>query len=220
MICEIIGFINYWSSSAKQPQETNYPEYIYYHAFHLRWIFHNNKWKHNNNPDHNTTGTIALSAYNNEDDLHWVRARYDAIAWVGCTESHAMAVANCNYFPTLSLFSVLFCLWVLFFVCVFFFVFFVFVFVFVFVLFFSTNCLLEKGRFYIQQVSMLHQGRFCWYRLTFILAWVRNHMASNVWNEVTYPIPNFNDVTIEVWELISNCIPRFIMDGITYPYWG
>ena len=30
-----------------------------------------------------------------------------------------------------------------------------------------------------------------------------------MWDEITYPIQNFNGVTVEVWECISNIIPHF-----------
>ena len=33
-----------------------------------------------------------------------------------------------------------------------------------------------------------------------VLAWISNHMPDKVWDEITYPFPNFN----EVWEWISN----------------
>ena len=36
-------------------------------------------------------------------------------------------------------------------------------------------------------------------------------MPSKVWDEITYPFPNFNGRTIEVWEWISNFIPYFIL---------
>ena len=42
-------------------------------------------------------------------------------------------------------------------------------------------------------------------------------MYSKMWDEITDPFPNFNGATVEVWECISNFIPRFIMDEITYP---
>ena len=38
-----------------------------------------------------------------------------------------------------------------------------------------------------------------------------------MWDEITYPFPNVNDATVEVWEWISNFILHFIMDVITYP---
>ena len=47
--------------------------------------------------------------------------------------------------------------------------------------------------------------------------WISNHMAREVWDEITYVFPNFNDYTVEVWEWISNFIPHFMMDAITYP---
>ena len=52
-----------------------------------------------------------------------------------------------------------------------------------------------------------------------------------MWDETTYPFPNFNGVTIGVWdEITSNLngatvevwsivIPHFIGDVITYPCW-
>ena len=30
-----------------------------------------------------------------------------------------------------------------------------------------------------------------------------------VWDDITYPLPNLDGTTFEVWELISNCIPHF-----------
>ena len=40
-----------------------------------------------------------------------------------------------------------------------------------------------------------------------------------MWNGITYPFPNFNRCVIEVWELIHDFKPRFIMVLITYPCW-
>ena len=57
-------------------------------------------------------------------------------------------------------------------------------------------------------------------RLTYINlipAWLSNHIPSKVWDEITYPFPNFNGGTIEVWEWISDFIPHSIMDVITFP---
>ena len=39
-------------------------------------------------------------------------------------------------------------------------------------------------------------------------------MPSKMWDEITYPFPNFNGYTVE-W--ISNFIPLFIVDVLTYP---
>ena len=35
--------------------------------------------------------------------------------------------------------------------------------------------------------------------------------------EVIHPSPNLNVEAIDIWELTSNFIPHFIMDGIIYP---
>ena len=50
-------------------------------------------------------------------------------------------------------------------------------------------------------------------------AWISNHLPSKVWDEITYPLRNFNGATIDIWEWISNFIPDFIIDVITYPCW-
>ena len=42
-------------------------------------------------------------------------------------------------------------------------------------------------------------------------------MPSELWDELRYPFPNFNSATVEVWGWISNFIPHFIMNVITYP---
>ena len=44
-------------------------------------------------------------------------------------------------------------------------------------------------------------------------------MYCNGWDEITYSFSNVNGCIIEVWEWISNFIPHFIMDIITYPCW-
>ena len=60
--------------------------------------------------------------------------------------------------------------------------------------------------------------RQIWYWIILIPACLSNHIPSKMWDEITYPFPNFNGATVEVWERISNFIPHFIMDVITYPY--
>ena len=42
-------------------------------------------------------------------------------------------------------------------------------------------------------------------------------MPKQVWDEMTYPFPNFNGCTVEVLEWISNFIPHIILDVITHP---
>ena len=41
-------------------------------------------------------------------------------------------------------------------------------------------------------------------------------MPNKVQDKITYPFPNFNGATIEVWEWISNFIRHITMDVITY----
>ena len=55
--------------------------------------------------------------------------------------------------------------------------------------------------------------------INFIPSMENNHMTSKVWDEITYPFSNFNGVTVEICEWISNFIPHAMMDVITYPCW-
>ena len=55
--------------------------------------------------------------------------------------------------------------------------------------------------------------------LTWISSWIGNYSHYKMWDEITYPFPNFNGVTIEVWEWISNFIPHITGHVITYPCW-
>ena len=48
-----------------------------------------------------------------------------------------------------------------------------------------------------------------WHEITYPF----QNMSSKMWDEFTYPLP-----TVEVWEWISNLIPHFIVDVITYPW--
>ena len=45
------------------------------------------------------------------------------------------------------------------------------------------------------------------------------HPLYRVWDEITYPFPNFNGTTVEAWEWISNSILHFNGHVITYPGW-
>ena len=45
------------------------------------------------------------------------------------------------------------------------------------------------------------------------------HSQTSSVGEITYPFPNFNGATVEVWEWIDNFAPYIIMDVITYPNW-
>ena len=41
-------------------------------------------------------------------------------------------------------------------------------------------------------------GPLYWHGLTLILAWISNHMPSNMWDEIVYLFLNFNSYTVEV----------------------
>ena len=50
-------------------------------------------------------------------------------------------------------------------------------------------------------------------------ALISNYIHCNTWNEITYPLPNFNNAMITVWEWIRNFIALFTWHVITYPCW-
>ena len=50
-------------------------------------------------------------------------------------------------------------------------------------------------------------------------AWICNCIHCKMWDGITYPFPNFNGTTVEVWEWVSNFIPHFNAHVITYPWW-
>ena len=53
-----------------------------------------------------------------------------------------------------------------------------------------------------------------------IPVWINNYILHKVWDEITYPLLNFNGAVVEVWEWKSNLIPCFTGYVITYPCWG
>ena len=38
-----------------------------------------------------------------------------------------------------------------------------------------------------------------------------------MWDDITYPFPNHNGATVEVWQWLSEFIPRFTEHVIIYP---
>ena len=57
------------------------------------------------------------------------------------------------------------------------------------------------------------------YGMTLIPAWISDHMLGKICDEIIHPFPNSNGCTVEVWEWISNFIPQFMVDPITYACW-
>ena len=52
-----------------------------------------------------------------------------------------------------------------------------------------------------------YNTHICWWpgllyslSITLILAGISNNMSNKLWDEITYPFPNFNSCTVEVWE--------------------
>ena len=59
-----------------------------------------------------------------------------------------------------------------------------------------------------------------YYGLTLISARISSNMHYKMRDEITYPFPNFNDCTVEVWEWISNFVSHLTVHVVTYPRWG
>ena len=55
--------------------------------------------------------------------------------------------------------------------------------------------------------------------LTLIRAWISNYIYHEIWDEITYPFPNFNGTTVEIWIWISSFTPHILGHVITYPCW-
>ena len=62
--------------------------------------------------------------------------------------------------------------------------------------------------------NILYGHFLCW-----LWAWINDYMPSKVWDEITYPFPNFNCATVELWGWISNFSSHIMMAVITYPCW-
>ena len=67
----------------------------------------------------------------------------------------------------------------------------------------------ERNNYFLQHGSaqIVHQcipshgctrGPFYWRGLTLMPAWISNHTPSKVWDEISYPFPNFNGCTVGV----------------------
>ena len=68
-------------------------------------------------------------------------------------------------------------------------------------------------------VSMQQPGPLLRTKLTLIPTQISNHMFSKVCDSITHSFPIFNGATVEVWELISNCITHFTEHVTTCPFW-
>ena len=45
-------------------------------------------------------------------------------------------------------------------------------------------------------------------------------MPSKLWGEITYPSPNFNGCTVEVWKWTDNFLPHIVIDNVIICYGG
>ena len=74
-------------------------------------------------------------------------------------------------------------------------------------------------------MEMLFLGESMWgpcfkHGLTLNPAWISNYNGSKVWDEISYPFPNFNGAAVEVWKWNSNFIPQLTGYVITYRCWA
>ena len=53
-----------------------------------------------------------------------------------------------------------------------------------------------------------------WYQLVCELyRWIGKNSHYKVWDELSYPFPNFDGATVEIWDWINNFIPRYSILG-------
>ena len=75
--------------------------------------------------------------------------------------------------------------------------------------------------YWYQKVSDIRSsGSLLLHALILITTLVSNHKPGKVWDEITYPFPNFNGVNVgslEIW--IGDFISHFSVLVITYPCW-
>ena len=55
-------------------------------------------------------------------------------------------------------------------------------------------------------------GPYNLHGLTLISTWINNRIHYKMWDEIIYPLPKFNDVSVAAWEWISEHV-------ITYSCW-
>ena len=80
---------------------------------------------------------------------------------------------------------------------------------------YPNNCDLETYmcKIHVQKAWPIENHKMTWcpfysHGLTSISAWISNYIHWKMWDKITYPFPNSNGATVEVWELISYFIPH------------
>ena len=68
----------------------------------------------------------------------------------------------------------------------------------------------------LQSVGHFVPASMCWGMWEAMTNHITSQMYSKVWDEISYPFPNFNGTTIEDREWKSNFIPHFTVHVIIY----
>ena len=71
------------------------------------------------------------------------------------------------------------------------------------------------------------QRPFYWHGITLVLSWVSNRMPNEVWDEITYPFPNFNGASYFIIKLYNECgcismlsiLVKWAPDVREYAFW-
>ena len=64
-----------------------------------------------------------------------------------------------------------------------------------------------------------HTVGFLLAEICFDTVWTSKYIHNKLRDEITYPFPNFNGCTVEVWEWVSKFIPYFTGTLIAYICW-
>ena len=69
-----------------------------------------------------------------------------------------------------------------------------------------SRLVMDKRDFSKLYIATNHMVPFYQHWLTSTSAWISSYIHYTVWDEITYPFPNFNGWAVGVWEWISNFI--------------
>ena len=68
----------------------------------------------------------------------------------------------------------------------------------------ETECTIKSS-----EKELFSGAPFTKHDLTSIPVWISDYIHHKVWDEITYPFPNFNGATVVIWGWIRNFDPHF-----------
>ena len=68
----------------------------------------------------------------------------------------------------------------------------------------------NRNQFYVNEIDKLTISAGLFTEKLSIFVWINNHIHYDVWDEITYPFPNFNDTIVDVLEWKINLMWHFM----------